>query len=226
MRILVVEDDRTTLDVVSRALKAEGHAVIGIDDGPAGAILAMRSAFDLIVLDRDLPNDDAMTALRHMRAAGLATPILFLTARDEAEDRAAGLNAGADDVLLKPFSLTELAARVHALARRVPQASENGAVFRIADLEIDTDRRIVRRAGQAIALPPREFRLLSYLAEHATYVVTRAMLLKNVWGLDGDHATKIVETHISRLRTKIDRDHDRPLIQTVRGAGYSLRRQD
>lgn len=221
MRVLVIEDDRETADYICSSLRASGHVVEHASDGKQGFLLALDADFDVMVVDRMLPGLDGLTLVKSVRLAKVATPILFLSAMGGLDDRVNGLQAGADDYLVKPFAYSELSARLAALARRPPiQAQETS--LRIADLEVDLLRHAVTRAGQDIVLQRREFQLLVYLMRHADRVVTRTMLLEAVWDFNFDPQTNVVETHISRLRMKIDKPFDAPLIHTVRGAGYSL----
>lgn len=221
MKLLVIEDDATTGNYIARGLREEGHVVDLVTDGRQGLIQATGNAYDVLVVDRMLPEIDGLTLLKTLRGTGNLTPALFLTAMGSVEDRIGGLNAGADDYLVKPFAFGELSARVAALARR-PQALDQETVLRVADLEMDLLARKVTRAGQEIDLLPREFALLEHLLRRKGRVQTRTMLLESVWDLSFDPMTNVVETHISRLRSKIDRPFDRELIQTVRGAGYRI----
>ena len=221
MRVLVVEDDGETAEYICTSLKALGHVTKHAPDGKQGFLDALDSDFDVIVVDRMLPGLDGMTLVRSVRGANVDTPILFLSALGGLNDRVNGLEAGADDYLVKPFAFSELSARLTALAGRPPMQTEETRL-QVADLEIDLIRHTVRRSGQEIAVQPREFRLLSYLMKNAERVVTRTMLLEAVWDFHFDPNTNVVETHISRLRNKIDKPFDQPLIHTVRGAGYSL----
>lgn len=222
MKVLVVEDDAETARYIARGLQELGHAVDVAPDGRDGLFHATEGGYDLLVVDRMLPLLDGLTLVKTLRGAGNKTPVLFLTTLGGVDDRVEGLEAGGDDYLVKPFAFSELAARVHALGRR-PPISETPTVLRVADLEMDLVKRRVSRQGATIELQPREFRLLEYLLRHAGEVVTRTMLLEQVWDFHFDPRTSVVETHISRLRQKIDRDFDPPLIHTVRGAGYTLR---
>ena len=224
MRILVIEDDNETAAYIVRGLSEHGHAVERAPTGRDGLFLATDSNYEVIVVDRMLPGMDGLTLLKTLRAADVRTPVLVLTALGEVDQRVEGLEAGADDYLVKPFVFTELLARVQALGRR-PPLQEQVSALQVADLEMDLLRREVRRAGKTIELQPREFRLLEYLMRHAGEVVTRTMLLEQVWDFHFDPQTSVVETHISRLRAKIDRAHGpgRELLHTVRGAGYCLR---
>ncbi|MDO9708263.1 winged helix-turn-helix domain-containing protein [Paracraurococcus lichenis] len=225
MKILVVEDDAETADYVVRGLTEAGHVVDRAADGREGLFLASDGGYDVLVVDRMLPRLDGLGLVRALRAAGVRTPALFLTARAGVGDRVEGLEAGADDYLGKPFAFAELLARLNALARRPPLSAEP-TVLRVADLEMDLLKRVVTRGGQRIELQPREFRLLEYLMRRAGQVVTRTMLLEGVWDFHFDPKTSVVETHISRLRAKLDRDGAPPLIHTMRGAGYCLRAPD
>ncbi len=221
MKLLVVEDDATTGTYIARGLREDGHSVDLLADGQAGLIAATAGAYDVVILDRMLPQIDGLTLLKTLRGAGNLTPVLLLTAMGNVEDRIAGLNAGADDYLAKPFAFGELSARVAALARR-PQALEQDTVLRAADLEMHLITRKVTRAGQEIDLLPREFALLEFLMRRKGRVQTRTMLLEGIWDLSFDPMTNVVETHVSRLRAKVDRPFCRELIQTVRGAGYKI----
>jgi two-component system OmpR family response regulator len=222
MKVLLIEDDRNTSDYVTRGLKEHGHIVDLAANGRDGLFLAAEGAHDVLVVDRMLPGVDGLALVKTIRGAGVRTPVLFLTTLGGIDDRVEGLNAGGDDYLVKPFAFAELLARVQALARRPPMA-ELETVIRVADLEMDRIRRNVTRAGARIDLKPREFLLLEYLMRHAGQVVTRTMLLENVWEFHFDPRTNIVETHVSRLRAKVDRDFGVELIHTIRGAGYCLR---
>ncbi len=222
MRILVVEDDTETAAYLTGGLEEEGHAVSWSRAGRDGLFLAMTENFDLLIIDRMIPELDGLTLVKTLRAARIETPVLFLTTMAGIDDRVTGLNAGGDDYLVKPFAFSELVARVKALARR-PRGTVVDTQFKVADLELDIVKHVVKRAGQEIQLQPREFRLLEYLMRHAGQVVTRTMLLDNVWNYHFDPKTNVVESHLSRLRTKIDKGFTPELIHTVRGAGYCLR---
>jgi len=222
MRILVVEDDSETAGYLTGGLEEEGHAVSWSRAGRDGLFLAMTENFDLLIIDRMLPELDGLTLVKTLRAARIETPILFLTTMSGIDDRVTGLNAGGDDYLVKPFAFSELVARVKALSRR-PRGTTVDTQFKVADLELDVIKHVVKRAGQEIQLQPREYRLLEYLMRHAGQVVTRTMLLDNVWNYHFDPKTNVVESHLSRLRTKIDKGFTPELIHTVRGAGYCLR---
>lgn len=222
MKILVIEDDRETADYVRKGLEEAGHVVDVAANGRDGLFLAAGEPFDLIVADRRLPGVDGLSIVRTIRAGGVKTPVLFLTTMSGVGDRVEGLEAGADDYLVKPFAFAELVARANALTRRPPMAAVE-TVLRVANLEMDLIARKVRRGGQDIDLQPREFRLLEFLMRHAGRTVTRTMLLEGVWDFHFDPRTNIVETHISRLRSKVDKGFDAELIETVRGAGYRIR---
>jgi two-component system OmpR family response regulator len=222
MRILLIEDDAETAYYISRGLSEDGHYTSTAHDGREGLRLAGAEDWDLLIVDRMLPEMDGLSIVQALRSAGSITPVLFLTTLGGVDDRVHGLNAGADDYLVKPFSFAELLARVAALGRRSPRLAVE-TNLKIADLEIDLLARTVVRAGTPIELLPREFRLLEYLMRHAEQTVTRAMLLENVWDVHFEPNTTVVETHISRLRSKIDRGKSIPLIHTLRGTGYTLR---
>jgi two-component system OmpR family response regulator len=225
MKLLVVEDDREAAAYLKRALSEAGHVVDVAASGREGLLLAAGEPYDVIVLDRMLPELDGLAILRTIRAAGVKTPVLLLTALGGIDDRVEGLDAGGDDYLVKPFAFAELLARVNALARR-PPPQEVRTELVVADLKIDLLKRTVTRGGRRIELQAREFQLLEYLMRHADRVVTRTMLLESVWDFHFDPKTNIVETHMSRLRGKVDRGHAHELIHTVRGAGYVLREPD
>lgn len=222
MKLLLIEDDATTADYIAAGLVEEGHVVDRLADGREGLIQATVNVYDVVIADRMLPGLDGLALVKTLRSAKIKTPVLFLTAVGGIDDRVEGLNAGADDYLVKPFAFAELSARLHALARR-PQLKSEQTVLRVADLEMDLVRRAVIRAGQRIELQPREFRLLEHLMRTAGRVQTRTMLLEAVWDFHFDPQTNVVETHISRLRAKIDRPFGAELIGTVRGAGYMMR---
>jgi two-component system OmpR family response regulator len=221
MKILLIEDDAETAAYIAAGLQELGHVVDRAASGRDGLFLATEGKHDLAIVDRMLPGMDGLAIVRTLRAAGNKTPILILTTMGGIDDRVEGLNAGADDYLVKPFAFTELSARVTALARR-PPLNDVQTVLRVADLELDLLKRTVARHGRAIELQPREFRLLEYLMRNAGRVVTRTMLLEQVWDFHFDPQTNVVETHISRLRAKIDKGFGPELIRTVRGAGYCL----
>lgn len=221
MRILLIEDDNETADYVATGLREEGHAVTRASDGQEGMFTALDGDFDAMVIDRMLPGRDGLSILATVRAAGVRTPVLMLSALGKVDDRVKGLRSGADDYLVKPFAFAELSARLDALFRR-PELQEEASEIRVADLVLNLVSQKVTRGGQVISLQPREYRLLCHLAHNAGRVVTRTMLLEHVWDFHFEPGTNLVESHISRLRSKIDRPFDVPLIHTVRGSGYSL----
>ena len=222
MRVLLVEDDPQLSAFLVKALREIGAVADHAPDGREGLFLAAGGAYDVIILDRLLPKLDGLAILRTLRASGNRTPVLILSALGEVEDRVAGLRAGGDDYLVKPFAFSELHARLEALTRR-GQGEAPETRLQVADLELDLLSREVVRAGTPIALQPREFRLLEFLMRHAGQVVTRTMLLEHVWDYHFDPQTNVIDVHISRLRAKIDKGFDSPLLHTVRGAGYLLR---
>ncbi len=223
-RILLVEDDAQIADYIARGLDEAGYAVDRADNGRDGLFLATDSQFDVVVLDRMLPGMDGLALLKALRAAEVETPVIMLSALGSTDDRIAGLTAGADDYLGKPFSFGELLARVQALMRRGKGTGQKAqeTALRCGDLEMDRLTRLVRRGVRKIALQPREFRLLEYMMLHQTEVVTRTMLLEAVWDYHFDPGTNVIDVHISRLRRKIDDGEAQPLLHTVRGAGYRL----
>jgi len=221
MRILIIEDERRLANYLKKGLTESGYVVDVATDGVDGSHLAIEGAYDLVLMDVMLPGLDGFEVLKQLREQK-NTPVLMLTARDKVEDRVRGLQAGADDYLVKPFAFAELLARVNALSRRPPMADVE-PVLKVGDLVLDRLQRTVARAGRRIELQPQEFKLLEYLMRHAGQVVTRTMLLENVWEFHFDPRTTVVETHISRLRGKVDRDFQGELIRTVRGAGYCIR---
>lgn len=221
MRVLIIEDDKQTLAYLKRGLEEAGHTVDHAADGKDGMYLALESRYDAAIIDRMLPGTDGLSIVRAMRASNNDTPVLILSALGEVDDRVKGLRAGGDDYLVKPFAFAELLARLDALTRR-RDTDAPATTLNVEDLEMDLLSRSVKRAGKAINLQPREFRLLEYLMRHADRVVTRTMLLEGVWDYNFDPQTNVIDVHISRLRSKIDRDFDKPLIHTVRGAGYML----
>lgn len=221
MKLAVIEDDKETRAYVANGLKEIGFVVDVAGDGLDGLLLAKEGNYDVLIIDRMLPLLDGLTLVKTLRSSGCTVPVLFLTTMCGIDDRVEGLNAGADDYLVKPFAFSELAARVNALLRR-PRATVELKSLQIQDLEIDLLKRLVKRNGQPIELQPTEFRLLEYLARHAGQVVTRTMLLENVWDFHFDPKTNLVETHISRLRGKLNAGGKADLILTVRGAGYII----
>jgi len=222
MHILLIEDDERVADFVAKGLREEGHLVDREGDGKAGLIRASSDQYDVIVLDRMLPQVDGLKILQTIRATGDETPVLILSALGDLDERVKGLKSGGDDYLPKPFALSELIARVEALGRRKPGQSE-ATEIEVGDLRIDLLGRIARRAGKRIDLTDREFRILDYLARNAGRVVTRSMLLEHVWDYHFDPQTNVIDQHVSRLRQKLDRHGGAPLIHTVRGAGYTMR---
>jgi two-component system OmpR family response regulator len=221
MKILVIEDDKETLDFIVKGLAQAGHTLEAAQNGRDGIFMAIDGAYDVVIVDRLLPVIDGVSLVRTLRGANLTTPILFLTTMGDVDDRVEGLDAGGDDYLVKPFAFSELRARVDALCRRPPPAKETGYLA-IGDLEMDLIRRTVKRGGQVIELQPLEFRLLEYLMRNAGRVVTQTMLLERVWEYHFDPKTKIVEANVSRLRAKLDRPFCAPMLRTIRGAGYVL----
>jgi two-component system, OmpR family, response regulator len=223
MRILVIEDDEKMSAFIARGLTEAGHVCDSFRDGRDGLFQATQDQgqYDVLIVDRMLPGLDGLSIVRAARAAQIKTPVLFLTAMGGVDDRVEGLEAGADDYLVKPFAFSELLARLNALARR-PPVQEQRTVLRVADLELDLVKRKAQRAGQNIELQPREFVLLETLMRAEGRVLTRTMLLEKVWEIHFDPQTSVVETHISRLRAKVDKPFDVPLVHTVRNTGYSL----
>jgi len=223
MRILLVEDDPTVAGFVVKGLREAGHVVEHADNGRDGLFLAASEAFDTIILDRMLPGGiDGIRLLETLRSQNNTTPVLVLSALSQVDDRVAGLKAGGDDYLTKPFAFSELLARVEALTRR-GKTDGPQTKLTVGDLEMDLLSRSVKRAAQKIDLQPREFRLLEYLMRHAGQVVTRTMLLEGVWDYHFDPQTNVIDVHVSRLRQKIDKPYPSPLIHTIRNAGYMLR---
>lgn len=224
MNILLIEDENETASYVAKGLRQAGHSVERVANGSEGLSHATRQVHDLVIVDRLLPDLDGLTLTRQLRESGSQVPVLFLTALGGVSDRVDGLEAGGDDYLVKPFALSELIARVNALTRRTTRVgAEVQTRLRAGDLEMDLIGRTVARAGASVELQPQEFKLLEYLMRHVGRIVTRTMLLENVWELSFDPQTNIVESHMSRLRAKLDRSSTSPLIETVRGAGYILR---
>ena len=223
MRILVVEDDRDVAGFVLKGLREAGHLAEHADNGRDGLFMAASESFDAIILDRMLPGGiDGLRLLETLRAQDNTTPVMFLSALSQVDDRVRGLKAGGDDYLTKPFAFAELLARVEALTRRGKTEGPQTKLI-VGDLEMELLSRTVRRAGQRIDLQPREFRLLEYLMRHAGQVVTRTMLLEGVWDYHFDPQTNVIDVHVSRLRQKIDKPFRSSLIHTVRNAGYMLR---
>ena len=222
MRILVIEDDAATAAYLDKSLRESGHSVDHAEDGKDGLFKAMEGRYDALVVDRMLPRLDGLTIIQTLRAAADQTPVLILSALGEVDDRVKGLRAGGDDYLVKPFAYSGLLARLEVLTRR-SDATQAETAFQVGDLHMDLLSRSVKRAGRLIELQPREFRLLECLIRHAGQVVTRTMLLENVWDYHFDPQTNVIDVHISRLRAKIDKGFSYPLLHTVRGAGYILR---
>ena len=225
VHILLIEDDTEAARVLVKGLRESGYVVDHAADGREGLSRALAGKFDLLVTDRMLPQIDGLAIIQQLRRARLATPVLVLSALGTVDDRIRGLKAGGDDYLTKPFAFAELLARIEALLRRRPGAAES-AVLRVADLEFDLIARKVTRGGREIELTSREQRLLEFLMRREGQVVTRTMLLEGVWDLHFDPQSNLVDVHISRLRQAIDKDFDKPLLHTVRGAGYSLREDE
>ncbi len=224
MRILIIEDDPEAAAYLAKALREAGHVADHAGDGIDGYALAREGAYDVLIVDRMLPKLDGLSLIRSLREQGVDTPVLILSALGQVDDRVKGLRAGSDDYLTKPYAFSELLARIEVLARRraVSSAGEP-TVYRVGDLELDRLSHRVSRGGTEIVLQPREFRLLEYLMKNAGQVVTRTMLLEHVWDYHFDPQTNVIDVHVSRLRSKIDKGFDRPLIHTVRGAGYMVR---
>lgn len=222
MRVLIIEDDSRTANYVRKGLQEAGHTVDHATQVTEGEFLATSETYGVIVVDRMLGHADGLDLIHRLRTRGVVTPMLILSALGNVDDRVIGLQSGADDYLAKPFVFAELAARVEALGRRSTIPSGWDKVLRIDDLEMDLARRRVTRAGLTLDIKPREFRLLEYLMRHCDQVVTRTMLLENVWDYHFDPQTNVIDVHVSRLRHKVDHSFARPLIHTVRGAGYML----
>lgn len=223
MKILLIEDDPETAGHIQHMLAMQGHAVDVAGDGEAGLDQAGSNSYAALIVDRMLPRLDGLSLVRKLRAEGNQTPVLFLTTMNGIDDRVAGLEGGGDDYLTKPFAFSELLARVNAITRRADLARQGEPTsLQVSDLKMDLIRRKVQRGSKSIELQAQEFRLLEYLMRNVGRVVTRTMLLQNVWDLHFDPRTNIVETHISRLRSKVDRGHGAELIHTLRGAGYIL----
>lgn len=221
LRVLIIEDDREAAQFLVKGLTESGYVVDHADDGPTGLMLATSRSYDVLVVDRMLPGLEGLSIIETLRKNEIQTPALVLSAKTTVPDRVAGLRAGADDYLTKPFAFAELLARLEALGRRGQLTTEE-TVLRVADLELDLVKHKVVRGNQPIELQPREFRVLEYLMRNAERVVTRTMLLEAVWDYNFDPQTNVIDVHISRLRQKIDKDFDKPLLHTVRGAGYRL----
>ena len=223
MRILVIEDDAEAAAYLVKAFREAGHLAEHAADGLEGYGLARDGDYDVLIVDRMLPKLDGLSLIGGLREQKVETPVLILSALGQVDDRVKGLRAGGDDYLAKPYAFSELLARVEVLARRKRSASSEPTLYRVGDLELDRLGHKLTRAGQEIVLQPREFRLLEYLMKHAGQVVTRTMLLENVWDYHFDPQTNVIDVHVSRLRAKIDKGHEMPLLHTIRGAGYMIR---
>lgn len=222
MKILIIEDDLDAASYLVKAFREAGHSTEHASDGESGLFMASENNYDVVVVDRMLPRRDGLSVISELRKRGVNTPVLILSALGQVDDRVTGLRAGGDDYLPKPYSFTELLARVEVLGRR-RGSPEQDMVYKVGDLELDRLAHDVRRAGKEIVLQPREYRLLEYLMKNAGQVVTRTMLLENVWDYHFDPQTNVIDVHVSRLRSKIEKDFDRPLLRTVRGAGYMIK---
>ena len=220
MKVLLIEDDASVADYISEGLRTAGYEVTSVADGELGLASASSEQFDVMVVDRMLPGLDGLSLVEQLREADDPTPILILSALGEVDDRVRGLQSGADDYLAKPFSFAELQARLEVLLRRPPVAARTR--LQVQDLEMNLLEQRVVRAGQPVQLQPREYKLLEFLMRHGGQVVTRTMLLEQVWGYHFDPQTNVIDVHISRLRQKIDKGFEQPLLETVRGAGYRL----
>jgi len=222
MKILLIEDDSSVAEFTCQGLREAGHAVDHADNGKDGLFLATTENYDALIVDRMLPGVDGLSIIRTLRASDDSTPAIILSALGQVDDRVKGLQAGADDYLTKPFAFSELEARIDALARRNRGTASAETMLTVGPLEMDLLKREVRRDGEIIELQPRDFKLLEFLMRHAEQVVTRTMLLENVWDYHFDPQTNVIDVHISRLRAKIDKGRDPALIHTVRGAGYKI----
>ena len=223
LRILIIEDDVEASAYLAKGLKELGHLADQAGDGETGLEMALGSAYDVLIVDRMLPRRDGLSVIEELRKQGDQTPVLILSALGQVDDRVKGLKAGGDDYLPKPYAFTELLARVEALCRRPKAGGDVVTSYQVSDLMLDRLAHSCRRGDTDIPLQPREFRLLEYLMQHAGQVVTRTMLLENVWEYHFDPQTNVIDVHISRLRSKIDKDFDKPLLHTIRGAGYTIR---
>ena len=228
MHVLIIEDDRDAAGYMAKGLKESGHNVEVVNSGKDGLLMAAGADYDALIVDRMLPELDGLSLVRTLRATGNQTPVLFVSALGDVDERVKGLRSGGDDYLAKPYAFSELLARLESLVRRssTGTAVVPETVLHYQDLSLDLLARRVVRAGRPIDLQPREFKLLEVLMRHAGQVMTRTMLLEKVWDYRFDPQTNVIDVHISRLRQKIDRGHAQALIQTVRGAGYSLRAPD
>ena len=222
MKILIIEDDKDAAQYLAKAFREAGHSTDLAADGESGFSLADIGNYDVMVVDRMLPRRDGLSVISTLRAKGNKTPALILSALGQVDDRVTGLRAGGDDYLTKPYAFSELLARVEVLQRRLA-STDVETIYRVGDLELDRMSHSAKRAGKEITLQPREFRLLEYLMRHAGQVVTRTMLLENVWEYHFDPQTNVIDVHISRLRGKIEKDFSGALLHTVRGAGYMLK---
>jgi two-component system OmpR family response regulator len=223
MRILIIEDDREAANYLTKSFREAGHLADLATDGLEGYAMAREGAYDVVIVDRMLPKLDGLSLIGGLREQKIETPVLILSALGQVDDRVKGLRAGGDDYLAKPYAFSELLARVEALVRRRPGGAGETTVLRIAGLELDRLAHTLTRDGKDIPLQPREYRLLEYLMRHAGQVVTRTMLLENVWDYHFDPQTNVIDVHISRLRSKIDKGFDPPLLHTIRGTGYMIR---
>nr|WP_307156595.1 response regulator transcription factor [Rhizobium paknamense] len=222
MKILVIEDDLEAAAYMVKAFREAGITADHASDGEAGLFMASENSYDVLIIDRMLPRRDGLSVISELRKRAVNTPVLILSALGQVDDRVTGLRAGGDDYLPKPYAFSELLARVEVLGRR-KGAPEQDMMYRVGDLELDRLSHEVRRGGKEILLQPREFRLLEYLMKNAGQVVTRTMLLEHVWDYHFDPQTNVIDVHVSRLRSKIERDFDKPLLKTVRGAGYMIK---
>jgi len=222
MKILIIEDDLDAASYLVKAFREAGHTTEHASDGESGLFMASENAYDVLIVDRMLPKRDGLSVISELRKRAVNTPVLILSALGQVDDRVTGLRAGGDDYLPKPYSFTELLARVEVLGRR-RGSPEQDMVYRVGDLELDRLSHNVKRNGKEILLQPREYRLLEYLMKYAGQVVTRTMLLENVWDYHFDPQTNVIDVHVSRLRSKIEKDFDKPLLRTVRGAGYMIK---
>lgn len=225
LKLLIIEDDAEAAAYLAKGLSELGHVADRAGDGESGLEQAMAGSYDVLIVDRMLPKRDGLSVIETLRASGDHTPVLILSALGQVDDRVKGLKAGGDDYLPKPYAFTELQARVEALARRPKASGDVNTTYQVGDLVLDRLAHSCKRGDVEIPLQPREFRLLEYLMQHAGQVVTRTMLLENVWEYHFDPQTNVIDVHISRLRSKIDKDFDKPLLHTIRGAGYSIREQ-
>jgi len=223
MRILLIEDDPDTSAYLAKGLGECGHSVNIAQEGREGLFMALEQPYEVLIVDRMLPGLDGLSIVRAVRAAGNSTPVLILSALGEVDARVEGLRAGGDDYLIKPFAFSELLARIEAIVRRTASANQQTTHLKVGTLEMDLLARVVKRDKVIIDLQPREFRLLEFLMRYSGQVVTRTMLLEGVWDYNFDPQTNVIDVHISRLRSKIDKQFDKPLLHTIRGAGYILR---